>query len=229
VKKLVTVNDIKNYAGSGQKTIYLEPGTIVTPAAKDAAGEFGVSLQFGSVPVPAKVSCCGPVENVSEDGVEPRAVNFQGIDPGLISKIVQQVIASLPQLQGPKQIVKEADPSGIRLVRGETVECEAFDTGNPKDKVGIREILSGKESPNLATGFMTMEKSSFEWTLGYEEIDYIIEGTLEITVDGRTYRGRAGDVFYIPKDTHITFSTPDKVKFFFVTYPANWAELSNKQ
>jgi len=62
-----------------------------------------------------------------------------------------------------------------------------------------------------------------------EELDYVIEGSLDIIVNGKTYRGKAGDVFYIPKNTTVTFSTPDKAKFFFVTYPANWAELSNYQ
>ncbi len=100
---------------------------------------------------------------------------------------------------------------------------------HPDDKVGIGEILSIKESPNMASGFMTMEKTSFDWTLKYEEIDYVVDGMLEFKVNGQTYRGQAGDVFYIPANASVTFSAPGKVKFFFVTYPANWAELSAYQ
>lgn len=220
MKKLVTASEINELIAKGQKTIYLEPGTIVTPSAKDVACERKVAIVFG--PAAAAPVCCPAGEG--------EAADLAGsIEPGLIERIVKEVMASLPQLQLPQQVVKEADTSGIRLVRGDSVKkCEPFDTGNPKDKVGITEILTRKESPNLATGFMTMENgSAFEWTLGYEELDYIIEGTLDIIINGKTYRGKAGDVFYIPKNTHITFSTPDHVKFFFVTYPANWAELSN--
>jgi hypothetical protein len=34
----------------------------------------------------------------------------------------------------PSQIVKECDPIGLRLVRGETVVMERFDTGVATDK-----------------------------------------------------------------------------------------------
>ena len=33
---------------------------------------------------------------------------------------------------------------------------------------------------------------------------------------------KAGDVLYIPKGSAIEFGTTSKVRFFYVTYPANW-------
>lgn len=256
MKKLITVSDIKQAAASGQKAIYVEPGTIITPAARDMAREQGIVLNYaGDGPIPTNVSrVTGPQQGTF--GVDSCAEGYYGkptlgitanpkpsadvagnsgvtssvnahVDSGMISRMVKEILAAIPGLP-QREMVKEVDPSGICLVRGKTVECDAFDTGKPGDNVGIKEILTRNESPDLATGFMTLEETSFEWTLGYDEIDYIVEGILDITIDGRTYRGRSGDVFYIPRNTHITFSTPDKVKFFFVTYPANWAELSNK-
>ncbi len=214
MKTLISVNEIKSLASAGKKVLYVEPGTIITPAARDAAGEWGIVIKFGLEP--------------QEQVKEPENVSdpvLQTVSPELISKIVMEVMANLPQCH-PTEIVKEVDSSGIRLVRGNSVRCESFNTGNPKDKVGIKEILTIKESPNMCTGFMTLDKTSFDWHLMYEEIDYIVEGTLDITINGKTYRGKAGDVFYIPADSKITFSSSDQVKFFFVTYPANWSELS---
>lgn len=227
MKKLVTATDIKNLVSSGQKTIYLESGTIITPAAKDLAAEMGVLIQAGSPPAGGTPVVAQSAEWAG-DVCEP-VTRLNEISPALISQIVREVLASMPGMQQEAGIIKEEDPSGVRLVRGNTVQCDAFNTGNPKDKVGIKEILTTKESPNMATGFMTVEASAFSWELKYEEIDYVIDGTLEITVNGKTYRGTAGDVFYIPRNTTVTFSSPDKAKFFFVTYPANWAELSNYQ
>jgi len=225
VKTLISVNEIKSLASTGQKTVYLEPGTIITPAAKDAANEWGIVFKSGPAPQEEKEACCEPAGKAEEREGSAEPV-ISTVSPELISKIVMEVMANLPQFNNG-EIKKEVDPeSGFSLVKGNTVTCESFNTGNPQDKVGIREILTRKESPNMATGFMTMEKSSFEWHLMYEEIDYVIEGTLEFIVNGRKYTGTAGDVFYIPRDTKVTFSTPDKCKFFFVTYPANWAELS---
>jgi ethanolamine utilization protein EutQ len=74
-------------------------------------------------------------------------------------------------------------------------------------------------------GVMEMKAgSSFDWTLRYDEIDYIIDGTLDIIVDGRCNRAEKGDIIFIPKNNSITFSTPDSVRFMYVTYPANWAD-----
>lgn len=81
----------------------------------------------------------------------------------------------------------------------------------------------------MACGFMTMEKASFELALAYDEIQFIIEGRLNLGVDGRTYEGRAGDVFFVPQGTRITFDCPDWVRLLYVTYPANWSELKNNE
>jgi len=230
VKKLITSADVRSLLSSGQKTIQVDGGTIITPAARDMASELGVSFQTGP---PNDISeKAGAMAGAADGAKETEAVdNKNSISPELITRIVKEVVASMPGLAQPREpeIVREEDPSGVRLVRGDTVQCDPFNTGNSKDKVGIKEILTLKESPNMCPGFMTVEDSAFSWELTYDELDYVIEGTLDIIVNGKTYRGKAGDVFYIPRNTTVTFSSPDKAKFFFATYPANWAELSNYQ
>lgn len=59
----------------------------------------------------------------------------------------------------------------------------------------------------------------------YDEIDYIVEGRLDIIIDGRTVSGEAGDIL-IPKKggSKIKFSAPDYAKFIYVVYPANWQD-----
>ncbi|WP_018084306.1 cupin domain-containing protein [Desulfurispora thermophila] len=150
-----------------------------------------------------------------------------GIDTALVTQIVKEVLVQLGVGCAPAGPRIERDPSGIRLVHGQTVTLAPFDTGKPGDKVALADLLPVKESPRMAAGFMTMENTAFDWELNYDEYDYIIEGTLQITIDGRTYTGQAGDVFYIPRGSKITFGCPDRVKFFYVTYPANWQEVSN--
>jgi ethanolamine utilization protein EutQ len=231
LKVLISVNEVNKLAEKGKKVLFKSPETIITPAAKDKAEELGMSIE----------ECCNSQETQNaeenqkqeEENVTNEAVSDSNekpaVDPELIAKIVKNVLAGMNINTDSCDLQREIDPSGLCLIKGDSVVCEPFNTGNPNDKVGIKEILSTKESPNMGLGFMTMEESSFSWDMKYEEIDYIVEGTLEFTVDGKTYTGKAGDVFYIPKDTTVTFSTPDKTKFFFVVYPANWAELSNYQ
>lgn len=145
------------------------------------------------------------------------------ISEELITRIVNEVMESFQT--DNKQVKKITEHDRIRLIKRNSVVFEKFDTGNPTDQVTFKEILSIEESPNMATGFLKIEKSAFDWYLGYDELDYVIEGTLEITYNGKTYTGHGGDVIFIPKETPVTFSSPDHCTFFFAAYPANWQDL----
>ena len=74
---------------------------------------------------------------------------------------------------------------------------------------------------------MCVDKCKFDWELTYDEFEYIIEGTLNITMNGRTLTAKKGDIVFIPKNTKVTWSSDECTKFFYCTYPANWAELLN--
>ena len=39
---------------------------------------------------------------------------------------------------------------------------------------------------------------------------------------GKPVLGKPGDVLFIPKGSAIEFGTPSAVRFFYVTYPADW-------
>jgi ethanolamine utilization protein EutQ len=76
----------------------------------------------------------------------------------------------------------------------------------------------------MAAGVMSWGRDdSFPWKLDYDEIDYVLEGELHVTIDGRVLVAKVGDVVSIPKGSRIVFGTPSRVKVFYVTYPADWA------
>jgi len=222
MKKLITIKEISDMKKNGcGKVIYIDSNTLITPGAKDLVSDLGMEIRYGHKD-----------DNPEKDVERIVKEKLQGmtVSDDIVSQIVKEVIKAIGAADtSAPRIVKECDPSGVRLVRGESVTLDRFDTGVVSDKVGIREILSRKECPNLATGFMEIEKSSFDWTLGYDELDYIVEGDMEITVAGNKYTGHAGDVFFIPMNTSITFGSPNYCKFFFTAYPSNWQELSGKK
>lgn len=218
MKKLITSADVKSLS-SGQKILYVEPGTIITPAAKDTAADRGVVIKTGSPGDQPLEHVVAPAISTGTAAPGALVTKIEDIPPKLIAEIVKKVLDSLPGVPKEDGLVKEIDETGVVLVKGKSVKMETFDTGNPKDKVCLKETMTRELSPHLAAGFMELEESAFDWTLTYNEMDYIIEGTLDIIVDGKTYRGHAGDVFYIPEGTSITFATPDKCKFFYVCTP----------
>ncbi len=128
-----------------------------------------------------------------------------------------------------RQIVKEKMCScGVKAVKIPEIpvrESDRLDTGNPLHKVYTRDVFSLSESPRLGCGIMEMTDTTFDWTLQYDEIDYVIDGTLSIHCNGTTTTARAGEVILIPKGSSIQFSVNGFSRFLYVTYPANWSEI----
>ncbi len=115
--------------------------------------------------------------------------------------------------------------SGVAVVKCKTVMCKPFDTGKPGDQVFITDMLELDESERLGCGMMEMRETTFDWELQYDEIDYIIEGTLKVIINGKEVVGHAGDMILIPKGSKIQFSAPDFARFIFVVYTANWEQI----
>ncbi len=146
--------------------------------------------------------------------MDPRVV---GND--LLKKFIEEV---LEELALPQFVRKVDEQSGVISVRSAEVKPKPFATGKEGDKVFLTDLFSLEESPRLGSGIMEMEASCFDWTLRYDEIDYVIEGKLEVVIDGRKIVGEVGDVIFIPKDTTIQFNVQDFARFLYVTYPADW-------
>lgn len=139
-----------------------------------------------------------------------------------IEKLVREVLADILASQGDElkktHGVKKV-PLPILNVRHE----DRLDTGNSSDVVYTRDLFTLEESPRLGCGLMEMTATTFDWTLDYDEIDYIIEGELSIIINGNKITAGPGEVILIPKGSKIKFSVPQKARFLYVTYPADWA------
>ena len=126
-----------------------------------------------------------------------------------------------------RELLEKLGGNGPRVKKVEVPRLDVaaehrMDTGNPADRVWTRDLFTLEEAPRLGCGLMVMERTTFPWTLTYDEMDYVIEGRLDILVDGQTVSAGPGEVLYIPKDTSIQFSVRDKARFLYFVYPANW-------
>ena len=148
------------------------------------------------------------------------------IDEKAIRKIVEQVVSQkLGDNLCPGQVLDESegfrkvkDPSGILKIAQSTVKCEPFE----QDGVSLKDVTTLEEAPHMGCGIMELDNTEFEWTLTYDEYDIVLEGTLEIEIDGRVLKACPGEIIYIPKNSHIHFQTPDHTRYVYVTYPADW-------
>ncbi|MFI3312356.1 MAG: cupin domain-containing protein [Eubacteriales bacterium] len=118
------------------------------------------------------------------------------------------------------------------MVRKSTIpkvsEKNRLDTGTSSHQVYTRDLFTLPQSPRLGCGIMEMTDTTFDWTLQYDEIDYIIQGSLTVIQDGKATTALAGEVMLIPKGSDIQFSVSGHARFLYVTYPADWQNTNPK-
>ena len=203
MKTLITAVEVRNFAKTGEKTLYVEAGSIITPAAWDEAKELAVSILTAQ-------------EKTAECYTE-RESKGNEVNPDFLARVVGEVIACLQQSKQAMPLQAETDPCGLKLIRGERLVFSGSVTGSPRDNIQVAEIVGSKESKQLSARIMKMEDTSFSRETVLDETVYIAEGILECTVNGKQYRGKAGDSFYIPAQQQVTISTPGKTICFVVT------------
>lgn len=109
-----------------------------------------------------------------------------------------------------------------RLPEINVTEHDRLDTGDSSHSVYTHDVLSLEKSPRLGAGIMEMAKTTFPWELNYDEIDYVIKGSLTIYYGETAVTAGEGELIFIPKGSKILFSAPDFARFLYVTYPADW-------
>lgn len=205
MKQLVCAKDVEVLKAEGKTVYYICENTIVTPSAKDAAAALGVEFSCGKEC--QETAACGQEMDSSQIYMVLKALMDKGLLEGMF-----------------KPYDSDNHTNGLKVVRGNTVKMDVFDTGDPSATAYFQELVS-KDEAHMSAGFLVIDHSEFQWELTYEEIDYVIEGTLTITIDGKTYTAHAGDVLFVPSGSKVIWGSPDKARVFYATYPANWADL----
>ena len=172
MKRLICANDMETFVSSGEKTFFIEDDVILTPSAKDIEKNNGI--EFTTKKINQR-----EIENL--DGEKVLDIFKAMINEGLL----QEMLKTLTNANASK-FNAECDKSGLKVVRGNSVKMDVFDTGNPDANVHFQELVN-KDDSKMSAGLLTIEDSKFEWELTYEEIDYVIEGTLTVEINGKTY------------------------------------------
>jgi len=70
----------------------------------------------------------------------------------------------------------------------------------------IRDKLTG----GMGAGVAIIENIAYDWTVTYNEVLYIIEGHLRVTVDGEAFECDPGDFLWLPKGTQLNYGADDR-------------------
>ena len=131
----------------------------------------------------------------------------------LVREVLLEKLGGCPGAHG----VRKSSVPALRVAEG-----DRMDTGDPSHRVYTHDLFTLEQSPRLGAGLMEMERTTFPWTPNYDEMDYVIEGELSILIGGEKVTAGPGEVIYIPKGSAIQFSVPEKARFLYFVYPADW-------
>ena len=208
MKKLISTEDVRQYASQGKKEIVITPDTIVTAAARDMVSELRMKLVKADA-IPENT----PAEN-EEKATDINTNTNKELDADLISIIVQKVMDKMNL--APKGPIVEKDPSGMELVKGSSVEAKSKpETGN---KVLVKDLITADNNLPIKAGVVALNSGAFSRKFACDEVNYVVEGNLEVTVGNKTYLTTAGDVLFIPRNTEVAFASPDQAKLFYVAF-----------
>lgn len=237
-KQLITADYIRDIKAKGQTAIEVSlTDCIITPEAREVAEQLGVSVVNKGCSKPATAKPVAEVTNkaskapsslseaelkVIRQAIVEQLPKGAMISDALIDQLVCKAIQENKHAGNAKANSQQS--SGVKLVKGNTAKLEIFEGAGVEKQVGIADMIGAADNSNMAAGYMAWENAFFPWTLNYDEITVVLEGELHICHQNEVKIAKAGDMIFIPKGSSIQFGTPTKVRFVYVSWPANWQD-----
>lgn len=237
MKTLLTEKSIRDIIARGEKCVCIDADTIVTPAAKDVIKYEGLEV-VDKVNAPTKTATCSsavmsPGSTISASVPAPAApaapaAGGEALSSDMIynalKKLTEQgllngFLENLPQASDAPYTAENAN--GFKLVRGGGIKMEVLELENPADngKVQYQELIGADVDSAMNAGFMTVDQCTFNWDVEPQEIYYVVEGNMTVTVDGVPHTAYPGDCLFIQKGSKVVFSSGNtRCKVFYCTY-----------
>jgi ethanolamine utilization protein EutQ (cupin superfamily) len=87
----------------------------------------------------------------------------------------------------------------------------------------IARVINASISRHMGGGIEYLENATIDWTVTYDEILFICEGTLTVEFDGTRHECSAGDIVWLPEGTHLRYIAKERAGYFYALYPVDWA------
>ena len=234
MKTLLTEKSIRDIIAQGGKTVCIDENTIVTPAAKDVIKYEGLEI-VDKVAAPAPVATCSsavpslgclaaaPAAQAAPEAPAGDALNSEMIYAALKKMTEQGLLNGFFENAAPAADAPYTaeNANGFKLVRGGGIKMEVLELENPADngKVQYQELIGADVDSAMNAGFMTVDQCTFNWDVEPQEIYYVVEGNMTVTVDGVPHTAYPGDCLFIQKGSKVVFSSGNtRCKVFYCTY-----------
>lgn len=100
-------------------------------------------------------------------------------------------------------------------------------TFNPRFEYGEQaqavQVCGPDDGSELGAGFGRLTNARFPWTIKYDEILIVLEGTLRIHTGGEVLEAHAQDSIWLPAGTELEYEAENAL-ICYAIHPANWAD-----
>lgn len=96
--------------------------------------------------------------------------------------------------------------------------------GGPPGTATIARLIGPDVSRSMGAGVATFDGCSIEWTVLYDEVIVVLEGTFRLRIgedDEEIVEAAPGDVIWLPENTPLKYEG-DGAKVFYALYPVDW-------
>ena len=92
---------------------------------------------------------------------------------------------------------------------------------NTSEHYYIKDVFESNELATMSAGREKLEKGFLlkDWTCPFDDIMYLLKGSLKIESEGKTYVAHEGDFVLETKGSKITLSPIEDCETLFVTFP----------
>ncbi len=107
-----------------------------------------------------------------------------------------------------------------RLMKGADADFQPrFEYG---DQVQAAHLCGDADGSELGAGLVRLTNARIPWTVKYDEIILVLEGTFSVRTEDELLTAHKMDSIWLPAGTKLTYES-DEALLFYAIHPSNWA------
>lgn len=205
MKKLICVKDVELILEKNMCELEIDEKTIITPAAKDIIKNHNIKVLL------------------KKEKVEKNSIGNMDMDKVMeffkvISKdpVLQKSIMKI--LLNEKKFEIETDKTGFTLIKGDSIK---YDKNFKNLNIYSQDLIKTKDN---IVGILKIDNDSFVKNTQSDGNLFIVEGDVDIILNGKKYTAKSGDLVSIPKNINLKITSSNASKVLYFSKNLNWSE-----
>ena len=113
------------------------------------------------------------------------------------------------------------DPQTPRIFRASARKLSPATT--PTGNTAIAREVNASFSENMGAGIEYLEDVTIDWTVTYDEVLFVHEGSLTVELGGERHHCTPGDIVWLPSGTSLRYIAKERCGYFYALCPVDWA------